>query len=85
MRSPVVCRVTWRSQGPDATAAALHGLGRLSSETWSASKIVRFRGFAAVGGVARRDIYDNMKTAVNRVGRGKNRDVNRRFAALCSH
>jgi transposase len=43
------------------------------------------RGFAALGGVARRGIYDNMKTAVDRVGRGKNRDVNSRFAALCAH
>ena len=43
------------------------------------------RGFAALGGVARRGIYDNMKTAVDRVGRGKHRDVNSRFAALCAH
>src|SRR5574343_1830311 len=43
------------------------------------------RSFAALGGVARRGIYDNMKTAVDRVGRGKNRDVNSRFAALCAH
>ena len=43
------------------------------------------RSFAALGGVARRGIYDNMKTAVDRVGRGKNRDVNGRFAALCAH
>ncbi|MFG6490652.1 IS21 family transposase, partial [Roseateles sp. BYS78W] len=40
---------------------------------------------AALGGVARRGIYDNMKTAVDRVGRGKKRDVNDRFAALCAH
>jgi hypothetical protein len=26
-----------------------------------------------------------MKIAVDRVGRGKNRDVNSRFAALCAH
>jgi transposase len=43
------------------------------------------RSFAALGGVARRGIYDNMKTAVDRVGRGKHRDVNSRFAALCAH
>ena len=43
------------------------------------------RAFAAFGGVARRGIYDNMKTAVDRVGRGKERDINPRFYALCSH
>ena len=42
------------------------------------------RSFAALCGVARRGIYDNMKTAVDRVGRGKARDVNNRFAALCA-
>jgi len=41
--------------------------------------------FAAFGGVARRGIYDNMKTAVDRVRRGKLRDVNARFRALASH
>jgi transposase len=43
------------------------------------------RGFAALGGVARRGIYDNMRTAVDRVGRGKRREVNVRFAAMCAH
>ena len=43
------------------------------------------RAFAAFGGVPRRGIYDNMKTAVDRVGRGKERTVNVRFYALCSH
>ena len=32
-----------------------------------------------------RGIYDNMKTAVDRVGRGKQRDVNARFKAMASH
>jgi transposase len=41
--------------------------------------------FRVLGGVPRRGIYDNMKTAVGRVRRGKQRDVNRRFAALVSH
>ncbi|HEU0196757.1 MAG TPA: IS21 family transposase [Nevskiaceae bacterium] len=40
---------------------------------------------AVLGGVARRGIYDNMKTAVDRIGRGKARVVNARFAALASH
>jgi transposase len=43
------------------------------------------RGFAALGGVALRGIYDNMKTAVDKVKKGKGRIVNRRFAAMCSH
>jgi hypothetical protein len=43
------------------------------------------RAFAAFGGVPRRGIYDNMKTAVDRVGRGKERTVNARFQAMCSH
>jgi transposase len=42
------------------------------------------RGFAALG-VARRGIYDNMKTAVDKVGRGKVRAVNERFQAMCAH
>jgi hypothetical protein len=43
------------------------------------------RSFAALGGVARRGIYDNMKTAVDRVGKGKTRDVNLRFTTMCAH
>ena len=43
------------------------------------------RSFRALGGVARRGIYDNMKTAVDRVGKGKARLVNARFASLCAH
>jgi transposase len=41
--------------------------------------------FALLGGVPRRGIYDNMKTAVDRVRVGKARDVNARFAAMVSH
>lgn len=43
------------------------------------------RAFAALGGVPRRGIYDNMKTAVDQVKKGKGRIVNARFAALCAH
>jgi transposase len=44
------------------------------------------RCLAGLGGVARRGIYDNMKTAVDRVpGRGKARVVNARFAAMTAH
>ncbi|MCW5587908.1 MAG: IS21 family transposase [Chromatiales bacterium] len=42
------------------------------------------RGFAALG-IARRGIYDNMKTAVDKVKKGKGRVVNTRFAAMCAH
>ena len=35
------------------------------------------RSFAALGGVARRGIYDNMKTAVDKVKKGKGRVVNK--------
>jgi transposase len=44
------------------------------------------RCLAGLGGVARRGIYDNMKTAVDRVpGRDKARVVNARFAAMAAH
>ena len=43
------------------------------------------RSFAALGGVPRRGIYDNMKTAVDKVKKGKGRVVNARFAAMCAH
>ena len=43
------------------------------------------RAFEVFGGVPRRGIYDNMKTAVDRVRRGKERDVNARFSAMVSH
>jgi transposase len=38
-----------------------------------------------VGGVPRRGIYDNMRTAVDKIGRGKERQVNARFSAMVSH
>ncbi|MDQ0017836.1 transposase [Variovorax boronicumulans] len=41
--------------------------------------------FAALGGVARRGIYDNMRTAVDKVHKGKGRTVNARFAVMCAH
>ena len=43
------------------------------------------RSFAALGGIPRRGIYDNMKTAVDKVRKGKGRVVNARFSALCAH
>jgi len=43
------------------------------------------RSFAALGGIPRRGIYDNMKTAVDKVNKGKGRTVNARFAVMCAH
>jgi hypothetical protein len=43
------------------------------------------RAFAAFGGIPPRGIYDNMKTAVDKVGRGKARTINARFEAMTSH
>ncbi len=44
-----------------------------------------WHAFHVFGGVPGRGIYDNMKTAVDRVGRGKQRDVNARFQSMASH
>ena len=43
------------------------------------------RAFRVFGGIPKRGIYDNMKTAVDKVGVGKRRIVNTRFAAMASH
>ncbi len=44
-----------------------------------------WHGFRVLGGVPARGIYDNMKTAVDRVGRGKERQINMRFLAMTNH
>jgi hypothetical protein len=41
--------------------------------------------FRVLGGVPRRGIFDNMRTAVDKIGRGKDRQVNARFSAMVSH
>lgn len=41
--------------------------------------------FRVLGGVPGRGPYDNMKTAVDRLGRGKERVVNAPFKAIPSH
>jgi transposase len=43
------------------------------------------QAFRVLGGVPRRGIFDNMKTAVDRIGAGKSRQVNAQFAAMASH
>lgn len=44
-----------------------------------------YHAFRVLGGVPRRGIYDNMGTAVDRVGVGKERQINARFSAMASH
>jgi transposase len=43
------------------------------------------RAFEAFGGVPKRIIYDNMKTAIDKVLPYKQRTVNARFEVMCSH
>jgi transposase len=43
------------------------------------------KAFAFYGGVCRRGIYDNMKTAVEAILVGKARKYNQRFLQMCSH
>jgi transposase len=43
------------------------------------------KGFAFFKGTCRRGIYDNMKTAVDAIFVGKQRQFNRRFAQMCGH
>jgi transposase len=44
-----------------------------------------WHAFRVFEGVPGRGIYDNMRTAVDRVGVGKKRDVNARFLSMTSH
>ena len=43
------------------------------------------KAFAFFQGTCRRGIYDNLKTAVHKILRGKERQFNRKFEQLCSH
>jgi transposase len=43
------------------------------------------RAFAFFKGTCTRGIYDNMKTAVDAVFIGKDRQFNRRFLRMCGH
>jgi len=43
------------------------------------------KAFVFYGGICRRGIYDNMKTAVETIFVGKARQYNRRFLQMCSH
>lgn len=43
------------------------------------------RAFGFFGGVPQKMVYDNLKTVVDAVLRGKNRDFNQRFMAMANH
>jgi len=43
------------------------------------------RAFAMLGGIPKRGIYDNMKTAIDKVTKGNGRIVNTRFYAMVAH
>ena len=43
------------------------------------------RAFAFFGGACQRGIYDNMKTAVDAIFVGRERQYNRRFQQMCGH
>ena len=44
-----------------------------------------WHGFRVFGGVPDRGIYDKMKTAVDRMGQGKEWQINARFLAMTNH
>ena len=44
-----------------------------------------WHAFRVFGGVPRRGIYDNMKTAVDAIFVGRDRQYNRRFQQMCGH
>jgi transposase len=44
-----------------------------------------WHAFRVFGGVPGRGIYENTKIAVDRVGKGKQRDINARFKAMANH
>jgi len=56
--------------------------------SWHANEMLfdaHNRALRVFGGIPGRGIYDNMRTAIDKVGRGKKRDVNVRFLAMASH
>src|SRR5580692_8182859 len=55
------------------------------TKTGEFSNVISGENCSATHSVPRRGIYDNMRTAVDKVGRGKERQVNARFSAMVSH
>jgi transposase len=43
------------------------------------------RAFSVFGGIPKRGIYDNMRTAVDKVSKGNERSVNARFESMTGH
>jgi len=43
------------------------------------------QAFRVLSEVPRRGIFDNIRAAIDRIGTGKSRQVNARFAAMASH
>jgi hypothetical protein len=64
--------------------ARLHRADEHGAEPIGSPPLADEHAFRALGGVPQRGIYDNMKTAADRVGTGKERQVNARFAAMAS-
>lgn len=56
---------------------------RARHRKWSLSRMIGRS--PSSGGACTRRIYDNMKTAVETVFVGKERQYNRRFQQMCSH
>ena len=63
----------------------VHSCGPICIQTHEMLFDALTQAFRVLGGVPRRGIFDNMKTAVDRIGSGKARQVNARFAAMASH
>ena len=71
----------WRGgagKAPHAFVPLTFEPGQAFQFDWSEEGLV-------VGGIPQRGIYDNMKTAVDKVNKGKGRVVNARFAMMCAH
>jgi len=58
-------------------------LGEAFQFDWSCEYVTR--AFTVLGGIPKRGIYDNMRTAVDKVGKGKERSVNARFESMTGH
>jgi hypothetical protein len=63
----------------------VHRAGLSAADPRDAVRCADNQAFRVLGGVPQRGIFDNMKTAVDRIGSGKARQVNARFAAMASH
>ncbi|TAV40565.1 hypothetical protein ELI29_36440, partial [Rhizobium leguminosarum] len=66
-----------RQADPFPALSGRHGERRSYTTPWDTILFdAHWHGFRVFGGVPARGIYDNMRTAVDRVGRGKERQVN---------